>query len=167
LTVPGRNPKPVPLARLSGDRRVAARNPVDMPFAVPVAPNWLTKEASREWDEITPVLARMRVLTEADRIALAQLCDYLARWKHAAAMIDKQGYAYPVKDAGGRVIAVKRSPYVAIHLEYGVMIQRLLSQFGMTPSARARITQNEATKEATNIFSRLAAIQSGPRLESA
>ena len=155
----GRTPKPVQLSKLSGDRRAMARNPLEMPFAVPVSPAWLSDEAKNEWDEIVPVLARMRVISEADKIAIAQLADALSRWKHIGANIKKSGgYAHPIKDRNGVTVGLRRNPMVSMHIEYGLVVQKLLSQFGMTPSARARLTE-DGKEETDFIFSRIAATQ--------
>ena len=149
-----RNPRPTNLSLLAGDRRAAGRQSIDLPLAIPVSPPWLTDEAKLEWDEITPVLARMRVLTEADQIAVAMLSDYLARWKAMGEQLKKIGYIYPIKDREGKVVAMKRTPQVSIHLEYGLIVQKLLSQFGLTPSARASLSSVGKTETQNIIFSR-------------
>lgn len=151
----GRTPKPAILARLAGDRRALKKNSVELPFAIPVAPDWLSAEAKAEWDELTPMLARMRVMTEADKIALAQLADTIARWKYVGEKL-KHTYVLPVKDSSGEVVTFRRSPLVSIHMEYGLIIQKILIQFGLTPSARARLVNDEKT-EIDTVFSRRAA----------
>jgi P27 family predicted phage terminase small subunit len=154
----GRNPRPKNLSELAGNRRALARNSVEMPLAIPVSPPWLTDEAKNEWDQIVPVLVRMRVLTEADQIAVAMLADYLARWKLMGERIKQFGYIQSVKDKNGKHVRFIRSPHITMHLEFGIVVQRLLSQFGLTPSARARLSE-DGKKEQDNIFSRIAAIQ--------
>lgn len=165
----GRVPRPAALSKLAGDRRAQARQTLELPPAIPVAPEWLDEDAKREWFEIVPVLSRMKVLTDADRFAVAQLADYLARYKFCADMVRKMGFAFAQRDEEGKVIGMKRNPYVSMHLDYGAAVQKLLVQFGMTPSARSRITSNEQAKAVSNLFSRIATIQAGtsdqPRLE--
>lgn len=63
------------------------------------------------------------------------------------------GAVYPVKDELGHFKSFKRNPFVSIHLEYGIMVQRMLTQFGMTPSARARLSNSEE-EQSDNIFNR-------------
>lgn len=154
----GRTPKPVNLSRLAGDRRAMSRNSLELPFAIPAPPDWLTEEAKAEWDELLPILARMRVISEADRIAIGQLADALSRWKAIGAMIKKYGYVHNVHNKQGTVVAFKRNPLVGMHIEYGLVVQKLLGQFGMTPSARARLT-DDGKEETDFIFSRIAATQ--------
>lgn len=151
----GRPPQPTNIARLVGNRRSLGKNPLDAAFAVPVAPMWLTDEAKNEWDQIVPVLARMRVISDADQIALAMLADALSHWKAMGAHIKKFGHTFPIRDKNGTAIAFRRNTAVSIHIQYGLLVQQLLGQFGMTPSARARIS-NDDTKETDLIFSRTA-----------
>lgn len=151
----GRNPRPINLSKLNGDRRALARNNVELPLSIPVAPMWLTAEAKDEWDQIVPVLVRMRVLTEADQIALGLLADYMARWKDMSNKIKQHGYLMPVKNRHGGTVW-KRSPFVSMHLEFGIIVQRLLSQFGLTPSARARLNDGGKTETQNILFSRTA-----------
>ena len=99
----------------------------------------------------------MRVLTEADAIALSQFAEYLARWHKATAALAKYGDVIPVKDASGAVIGLKRSPWVGLQLDYGLMIRRYAQEFGMTPSARSRLTGENGQAEATT-FSRAKAL---------
>jgi P27 family predicted phage terminase small subunit len=110
------------------------------------------------WNELIAAVGPMRVLTDADAIALGQLASYLTRWKHATAQLDRLGDVLPIKDAAGAVIGFKRSPYVAMQLEYGLMIRRMMQEFGLTPSARSRLTQEHDTKQVEAIFSRKATL---------
>ena len=155
----GRPPKPNALAALAGDRRRKGKG-IDLPNAMPVVPDWLPDDAKAEWASITHTLSSMRVLAEVDGIALAQLADYLAKWKKAAEQVARLGLVLPIRDAAGTVVSFRRNPYVTMHLEYGLMVQRLLAQFGMTPSARARLMNGEA-QATDNIFSRIASVQVG------
>ena len=155
----GRPPKPNAIAALSGDRRRRGKG-LDLPLATPDVPEWLSQEARDEWAVLAHMLSSMRVLSEVDGIALAQLADYLTKWKQAAQQVAKLGMVLPIRDASGTVVSFKRNPYVTMHLEYGLMVQRLLAQFGMTPSARARLMNGEAQATDT-IFSRIASVQVG------
>ena len=155
----GRPAKPQALAALAGDRRRRGKG-LDLPIAAPNVPDWLSQEARDEWAVLAHLLSSMRVLSEVDGIALAQLADYLAKWKQAAQQVAKLGMVLPIRDASGTVVSFKRNPYVTMHLEYGLMVQRLLAQFGMTPSARARLMNGEAQATDT-IFSRIASVQVG------
>lgn len=101
----------------------------------------------------------MRVLTKADALSLAHFAEYLARWHKATEALARYGDVLPVKDASGAVIGMRRSPWVSLQLDYGLMIRRYAQEFGMTPSARARLTGENAQAEAST-FSRSKALAS-------
>lgn len=155
----GRPPKPNAIAILSGNRKRKGVG-LDLPLAIPAPPNWLSDDAKAEWEPLVQTLQQMRVVSDADQIALAQLADYLAKWKRAAQKVDQIGLVIGVRAPDGSNMSFKRNPFVTMHLEYGLMVQRLLAQFGMTPSARARLINGEAQATDT-IFSRIASTQVG------
>jgi P27 family predicted phage terminase small subunit len=145
--------------RLSGSWRASTRkNEPTLAVKVPDAPEWVNAAATESWHELAQAIAPMRVLTEADSIALGQLAEYLSRWKQATAQISKYGDVIAIKDDDGKMIGLKRSPYVAMQLEYGLMIRRMMQEFGLTPSARARLTATNETKQVEAIFSRKASV---------
>jgi phage terminase small subunit len=73
----GRPPKPTALKILQGNpgKRPLNRAEPTLEIADPERPEHLDEVACQEWDRLVPVLKRMRVLTEADRIALGNLCQ--------------------------------------------------------------------------------------------
>src|SRR4029077_7203535 len=70
-------PKPSAIARAEGNpgkRRLNDSEP--RPRATtPRCPDHLDAEAKKEWKRLIPVLRRMKVLTEADGMTLANLCQ--------------------------------------------------------------------------------------------
>jgi P27 family predicted phage terminase small subunit len=150
----GPPPKPTAQLRLTGTWRGKKRQgEPKVDIAVPDAPDWLSDEAKAAWDELATVLAPMMVVSPSDAISLAQLAEYLAQWKKATAALKRYGEVMPTRDESGKIVGFRRSPWVAMQMEYGLMLRRLMAEFGMTPSARARLGNNaEDPKEA--LFSR-------------
>lgn len=96
-------------------------------------PPHLDALAQEEWRDIVPQLRAIGVLSVIDGKALAAYCDAYARWARARQHIAKYG------DVTGEGEHMKRNPSVLI-AERAVMIMRaFLIEFGMTPSARARL----------------------------
>lgn len=158
--MPGPPPKPTASLRLSGSWRAKARkSEPDLPIELPSKPDWLSPDAANHWQSLIDCIGPMRVLTKADSLSLAQFAEYLARWHKATEYINRFGDVMPVKDASGATIGIRRSPYVGLQLDYGLMIRRYAQEFGMTPSARARLTGENAQTEATT-FSRSKALAS-------
>lgn len=126
-----------------------------MDIAVPEAPEWLSEDARAAWDELAAILAPMRVVSPSDAVSLAQLAEYLAQWKAATASLAKYGPVLPTRDENGKITGFRRSPYVSLQIEYGLMLRRLMAEFGMTPSARSRLTEaNGKEQEEAALFSR-------------
>jgi P27 family predicted phage terminase small subunit len=151
----GPPPKPTAQLKLAGSWRAKTRKgePI-VAVAVPDPPPSISDDARKCWDELVAVIGPMRVLTTIDALALAQLAEYLARWRAATESIAKFGSVTIIKDDHGRVKGIKRSPYVQMQIEYGLMLRRMMSEFGMTPAARARITKQDETPQQSAMFSR-------------
>ncbi len=133
---PGRKPAPTALKILAGTRpcRVAKNEPTPA-VGTPDPPCELSPTASKEWDRITPILERMRILTEADGAALAVYCETFAEWVSTGAKVRKDGMLCATA-AGG----LKASPLVAIHQRARADMLRTLGEFGLSPSTRASIS---------------------------
>jgi P27 family predicted phage terminase small subunit len=89
------------------------------------------------WRELAPLLTRMRVLTKADRQALALLCDALAEYRAARAVVEAQGATFTVETMSGRVVRAR--PEVAIASDAHRRARLMLAEFGLTPAGRRRV----------------------------
>jgi P27 family predicted phage terminase small subunit len=137
-----RGPAPTPsdILRLRGSWRGAVNKDEPKPEkGAPECPDWLDDYAKEAWSQLVPLLEAMGVLTKIDGHALAILCQTWARWRKAEEFIEQNGEVYPVKDADGRVRFLKRFPQVATAESCARTLNRFMSEFGLTPSARSRI----------------------------
>jgi P27 family predicted phage terminase small subunit len=139
----GPAPKPTQLRVLEGlskggrsavaHRSVPANEP--QPAAGAACPPWLPAEAKAYWRKLAPRLLRTHLLTELDAEALGNLCLVLAQLKAAQAVLDAKGFTVTTpsgyKQQRPEVAIVKASLYLA---------RQYFAEFGMTPSARARIS---------------------------
>ena len=100
----------------------------------PRMPVYLTPSARREWRRLVPVLARMRVLTEADGHALAMLAEAWAKKVELTKRVDKIGPV--IKTPSGYV---QVNPLVSMIREQDQKLITLLREFGLTPAARVRL----------------------------
>src|SRR5260370_36162605 len=60
----------------------------------PRCPDHLDALAKKEWKRLVPVLRRMRVLTEADGMPLANLCETWSTWVQAQKKLTEMGILY-------------------------------------------------------------------------
>src|SRR5437868_2916028 len=76
----------------------------------------------------------MRVLTDADYIALANLCQAYSTLIAAQVQLNKTGILYKTKSG-----YVQQSPLLGIITAQSTIPNNLLREFGLTPSSRTRI----------------------------
>jgi P27 family predicted phage terminase small subunit len=153
--MPGPPRKPTALLKLSGSWLADAREKHEPKPSItaPPMPAWLDKEGKAAWKHLEPILSRMRVLTEADGLALAMLCETWSRYRRATEMLAKDGDTYEVFGKDGQVVQINRSPYSSMQLELAMHVRRMLQEFGLTPAARSRIVSLPETKNGkTDLF---------------
>ena len=135
----GHKPQPSTLKLLRGlpGKRNGSRTTVTAAGAagrLPRAAGLAGPEAQAEWVRLAPILQRLGVLAETDTGALTAYCEAWATWKGATQQIRKFGMVIKGKDAIPIV-----SPYVKIAHNALLHMRALLTEFGMTPSSRARV----------------------------
>ncbi len=136
----GARPKPTSLKVLHGTVRADRLNLAEPrpPVGAPRCPKWLGAVAREYWRELAPVLVGMRVLTRADRLALAQLCDAVATYRAAREVVAREGATFAVETESGRV--VRPRPEVQIAQDADRRIRVWAAEFGLTPAGRPRIS---------------------------
>lgn len=135
----GRKPTPTALRLLRGNPRKHRINEQEpRPGAMDLEPPvWLDDAAKIEWRRVAPMLARLGVLTETDADALCAYCEAFTTWKQATARIRQFGMVVKATRAGLELPVI--SPYVKIAHHAMAQMRGFLTEFGMTPSSRARI----------------------------
>ena len=140
----GPAPKPTRLRIIEGNpsKRPLNRNEPKPEPSRPSCPRWLNVEAKKEWARIVPELSLLGLLTNVDRLTLAGYCQAYARWRQAEEAIEKYGMIG--KTEGGYV---QQLPYVSIAQKSLQLMKNLAAEFGLTPSARTRISVEKPTSD--------------------
>lgn len=102
--------------------------------AIRSCPKRLGKEERRWWRYYAPILAGIRVLTEADLIALEKLAKATAERVKYERQLDEAGPLYRTKSG-----YVQVSPLYSVVSGLRETELKLLREFGMTPSSRTRV----------------------------
>src|SRR5262249_28664002 len=128
-----RGPAPKPTAmKISegnpGKRRIGTDEP-EFEATIPPIPSHLDKEAKREWRRIAPILLRSQVLTEADYMALANLCQAWATLKRLQTLLN-EAPSLLVKTPAGYV---QQTPVFSMIGKQMALVNRLCQEFGLTP----------------------------------
>lgn len=119
----GRPPTPTAVKKLRGETRPSRINADEpQPKIGADPPPWLTKAARKVWERLAPVLTETQVLTQADAIALSNLCELQAQ-------LNKQAKTGQVS---GKLAGE---------------IRQHLGRFGLTPADRVRVKAGPKKEE--------------------
>lgn len=113
----------------------------------PTAVKVLEGEAKKEWKRMAKQLEQIGILAEIDMAAFAGYCQAYARWKEAEECITQHGTI--VKTPSGYWQQV---PQVSIAQTYLKIMNRFCEQFGLTPSARSRITSETGEDKENDVM---------------
>ena len=145
----GRPATPTALKILRGNpgkRPLAHDEPKPRPVA-PECPAWLLAEAKREWRRVAPELERLGLLTMVDGAAFAGYCQAYGRWVQAERALKKHGLT---TETSTGYLAPR--PEVVISRQSLQLVKAFCSEFGLTPSARGRMTVPESGDDGDNPF---------------
>src|SRR3954447_24918713 len=148
----GPAPKPTAIKRLEGNpgkRKLNEAEPSPT-LGAPECPDHLDDVARKEWDRLTSILVAMKVLTEADYIALANLCQAYSTLVNAQKRMNKTGILYKSKSG-----YIQQSPLLGIIHTQTTIVNNLLREFGLTPSSRTQVATVEPKNMRINPFSLL------------
>jgi P27 family predicted phage terminase small subunit len=128
-----------PAAKPNAVRVMEGKSPrkdeLKAPPGLPSAPGYLDSFARAEWRRIVPLLHAMEILTKVDRAALEAYCNAYSNMREAQMVLAKKGLTVRTGPQG----YLQQRPEVAIANKSMALVQKLCAEFGMTPSARARM----------------------------
>jgi P27 family predicted phage terminase small subunit len=138
----GRKPKPTHLKIVGGSPRLRYVNenePKPEPCR-PDCPAYVSDKARSVWNEVVDMIDTLGVLTRPDALALAVLCEIYADFKQSCLELEDAGeLVYTATLTTGQTV-LRRHPAVDIKLATSAQIRSWLGEFGMTPSARTRVS---------------------------
>jgi P27 family predicted phage terminase small subunit len=130
--------KPTALKLIKGTfhatRDAERRNEPKPLVAIPTPPEGLHEHALKYWQRMSPMLASCGILTVVDESALLLLCNAYADYRDADEKLRRTGLL--VKTPRGYPM---QNPLVHVTHKAFLRFRACLSDFGMTPSARAGI----------------------------
>lgn len=134
----GRPPKPTALKELAGNpgKRATNKKEPTLKAERPPIPKHLQGEARKEWNRIAKQLVEIGVVTKIDRAALAAYCQNWARWVQAEQEMSRADFRMITFTESGYPVV---SPWLNVANTAMKNMLRFLSEFGMTPSSRARV----------------------------
>jgi P27 family predicted phage terminase small subunit len=144
-----------------GKHRLPVNEP-QPPMDLPDPPAHLDNYALEEWRRVAEGLNAMGVLSGIDQAALAAYCGAYSRWRAAEEELNeltKKGRlnALVLKTVSGNYI---QQPLVGISNKAAGDMVKFASEFGMTPSARARLGVDPGKKQKSK-FAGLVGLKGG------
>lgn len=140
----GPKPKPAHLHLINGNpskkRLSVLQDGTRVPVEIPEMPSHLDSEARKEWKRISVELLKLGLIAKVDRAALAVYCVAYSRWVRAERKLKSDG-----DDA---LIGITPSGYQQLGVWLQIsnraveVMHKFLAEFGMTPSARNRVSVN-------------------------
>jgi P27 family predicted phage terminase small subunit len=169
----GRKPKPNELKQLEGNpgKRPIPVDCANAPAAIPNCPPHIRGEARKEWRRVSVELVRLGLVARVDKAALALYCQLWERWILAEDSVRALGLVTTaaairkhLRELGQiEMVATKpaaemlfagmeredrdfpgKNPYLSIAEACMDRMQKILVEFGMTPSSRARVKSTPA-----------------------
>jgi P27 family predicted phage terminase small subunit len=161
----GRRPIPTHLKILRGNpgkRALPENEPEPTPLLeAPAPPPFLQGYAREEWNRIAEELVRLNLLTVVDVNPLGAYCIAYSRWRTAEETLVEMARRDPV--LSGLMLRVGKhgspiqNPLVGTASAAAAAMVKYAGEFGLTPSARARIAAGPLATAKANKFSGLLA----------
>lgn len=149
MSIRGAKPKPHGLRVVTaGEEAKAGR--IEVSAKVPTPPDWLLPEAKAEWRRLGQRLADQGLLSDFDRAAFAAYCQAwgtVASLEKESAKLRKESgdplAGIATKTAGGNIV---HHPLATTIARARAELVKIASEFGLTPSSRARLDTDAAKK---------------------
>ena len=156
----GPKTKPTQLKVLSGTarkHRINAHEP-QPEVARPAPPDHLTPAAITEWERVIEETVSLGIMTNLDRGALAAYCQAYGRWVAAETALARMAEKDAITE--GLILRTKagnaiQNPLVGSANKAMADVVRYAAEFGLTPSARSRVSgagQTDAEGDPFSMF---------------
>ncbi|QKJ47893.1 phage terminase small subunit P27 family [Proteus vulgaris] len=140
-----KTPSHLQLVRGNPSKRPINKKEPKPPKGVPPTPKHFTKQGKYWFKRIAEELDAMGVMSQMDAKALELLVEAYTEYRHHCDVLDEEGYTYKNNTESG--LMIKAHPSAAMKADAWKRIRAMLSEFGMTPASRAKVTMNTPAEE--------------------
>ena len=116
------------------------RGALTVPIEIPERPSRLIGEARKEWDRMAQVLKDNSLITKLDRTALIIYVDAFGMYSDAMALLKKRGNIEGMLQTTAKTDYETLSGLSLIIRDARSTMLGIMTQFGMTPSSRERVS---------------------------
>lgn len=146
----GRKKTPDRLKVVAGTARPDRMNP-DAPapnLGIASPPEWLSERAAEVFARLSATLHGMGIASPDDADNLAMLASRLEEVEICTAVIEDAGRTYEKRDPEtGEIVMIRSRPEVGQRSEAMRHAQSLLSEFGLSPAARSKVSAGKREEE--------------------
>ena len=143
-------PKPTPtvLKMVKGNpgKRAINKNEPQPTKGIPDCPEHIEGLSREAWDKLCKSLDDMGVLTLADTHALEILCGIYGRIRQLNEQIKKDGLVIDTVNVNGDRM-MRGNPAVSQLEKAESLFKNYLTEFGLTPSSRSKISVNKKSED--------------------
>ena len=142
-------PKPAYLKALAGNpgKRKLPETAVNPAPIAPKIPDYLSKEARREWKRILPELEALGLLSKIDLACLAAYCAAYGRWAEAEKHLKKHG-PITISPNGYE----QKSAWLTIADKALDQLRKYIVELGLSPASRGRVAANPMEADGDDFF---------------
>jgi P27 family predicted phage terminase small subunit len=108
------------------------------PEALPIAPGWLTVRGAEIFQGLVALLDEMGIASSADTQVITLCASRLEEVEITTSLVEDNGRTYETTTDAGTM--VRSRPEVAQRSEAMRHAQSLLSELGLTPTARSKVS---------------------------
>lgn len=137
-----RKPTAVKIAEGNRGKRKLPENEPKPPLAAPDCPADLSPVGKAEWNNVIDKLMLLKVISKADERALHLYCKAWEEFIKMEKIIEKEGMTFQ-NGAGG----ISAHPLISAREKMYRNALRFLTEFGLTPAARSKVSVNKTEDE--------------------
>lgn len=135
---PPKTPSHLQLVRGNPSKRPINKNEPKPKKGVPPTPKHLSKQGKYWFKRMAEELDEIGVLSQLDAKALELLVEAYVEYRHHCEVLDEEGYTYKNSTESG--LMIKAHPAAIMKADVWKRIRAMLSEFGMTPAARTKVS---------------------------
>ena len=145
----GNKPKPDALKLIQGTYRPDRSNPgaPSAPPGTPIAPEWLSERAGEIFAQLCAVLDGLSILSPVDEHMISMLASRLEEIEVCTAIIEDSGRVFEKRGEDGKLQMIRARPEVAMRSEALRHAHSLLTEFGLSPATRNRVTASKPAQQ--------------------
>ncbi|EMC4142374.1 phage terminase small subunit P27 family [Cronobacter sakazakii] len=141
MSGPPKTPTHLRLVRGNPSKRPINKNEPKPPAGVPPTPKHFDKQAKYWFKRMAEELDAVGVISQLDARALELLVEAYTEYRHHCDTLEIEGYTYRTGTQTGDVL-IKAHPAAMMKADAWKRLRAMLSEFGMTPASRSKVSAN-------------------------